>query len=124
MGQGWMRRQSVIAIFILAHMWPINVWPTTTSFGTARGTRGVEVTLNGGKTWVSLGGRALPLVQDIVIRSRIGHAWIELADGSRLTVLPSDIVQLRRSDPCAERRGELPGGYPCRYTHTRARSWR
>jgi ferric-dicitrate binding protein FerR (iron transport regulator) len=49
-----------------------------------------------------LGGHSLPLVQDIVIRSRIGHVLIELAHGSRLTVLPSDIVQLRDANGTIE----------------------
>jgi hypothetical protein len=36
------------------------------------------------------------------MRSKIGHALIELADGSRLTVLPSDIIQLRAADGTIE----------------------
>jgi hypothetical protein len=89
-----------LLIFSLAL--PIAGWAGATSFGTVRGTRGVEVTFNGGKTWVPLTRRALPLVQDVVMRSKRGHAQIVLVDGSRLTVLPSDILQLRDVDGTIE----------------------
>jgi hypothetical protein len=98
MTHGWVWQRAVVGLLIFPLTLPIQVWAGATSFGVVRGTRGVEVTLNGGKTWIALGGRSLPLVQDIVIRSTIGNALIELADGSRLTVQPSDTVQLRDAD--------------------------
>jgi hypothetical protein len=98
----WVWGKAVIGMLILSLVLPIHVWAGATSFGTARGTQGVEITFNAGKTWVPLGGRSLPLMQDIVIRSTIGNALIELADGSRLHVLPSDTVQLREAEGTIE----------------------
>ena len=56
MVQGWVWRRAVIGIFILFQTLPIYAWPRTTSLGTARGTRAVELSFGEGKAWLSLGG--------------------------------------------------------------------
>ena len=56
--------------------------------GTARGPAAAQLSLNGGKSWLALGPRSLPLLPGTEIRSRSGTADLVLADGSRITALP------------------------------------
>jgi FecR-like protein len=68
-------------------------WPGTTSLGTARSSRAVEVSLDDGKAWLALGGRSSAVMPESLIRSRSGSALVELIDGSRVTILPFSAVR-------------------------------
>jgi hypothetical protein len=70
--------------------------------GTARGVRGVELSLDGGKIWLPLGARSLPVLSDTAIRTTTGGAVLDLADGSRLTVLPLSSLRLRETGTATE----------------------
>ena len=56
--------------------------------GTARGPETARLSLNGGKSWLALGGRSLPVMPGTEIRSAGGHAQLALGDGSRISVMP------------------------------------
>jgi len=70
--------------------------------GTARGYRGVEVSLDGGKTWVKLGQRSLPLLDGARLRSTTGSAVLTLSDGSRVALLPGTSVDLQQASSATE----------------------
>ncbi len=81
---------------------PLQAWSATTSLGTARGVRGVEVSLDGGKRWLPLGSRSLPVMEGTQIRSTTGAALVDLAEGSRVNVLPFSAVGVRDSGEAIE----------------------
>jgi len=56
--------------------------------GTVRGPETARLSLNGGKSWLSLGGRSLPMMPGTEIRSAGGNAQLALGDGSRISVMP------------------------------------
>src|SRR5262249_13514797 len=72
------------------------------SLGTARGIRGVEMSLDGGKTWLPLGSRSLPVLDDTAIRAKTGGAMLDLSDGSRLNVPPFSSVRVRATGAATE----------------------
>lgn len=64
------------------------------SLGTARGTRGVELSLDGTR-WLPLGGRSMPLLEGSRIRTTAGGAVLDLTDGTRLGLLPFSTLAVR-----------------------------
>jgi len=56
--------------------------------GTVRGPETARLSLNGGKSWLALGGRSLPVMPGTEIRSAGGNAQLALGDGSRISVMP------------------------------------
>lgn len=56
--------------------------------GTVRGPQPAKLSLNGGKSWLALGGRSLPVMAGTEIRTAAGHARLTLSDGSRISVMP------------------------------------
>lgn len=100
----WVRRlrevlSSVLVLLLIA---PVAAWPATASLGTARGVRGVEISLDAGKTWLPLGGRSLPILDGTQLRSTTGGALLDLADGSRVNVLPFSSVRVRETGAATE----------------------
>jgi hypothetical protein len=82
---------------------PIPGWSApAASLGTARGVRGVELSLDGGKTWLPLGSRSLPVLEGTQIRTKTGGALVDLADGSRLNLLPFSSASFRETGPAIE----------------------
>jgi hypothetical protein len=67
-----------------------------TGLGIARGFRGVEVSLDGGKGWLPIGQRAFPLLDGAQLRTTSGAAVLALNDGSRVNLLPASSTELRR----------------------------
>jgi FecR protein len=102
MVQGRVWRRAVIGVFTLSQMFSIYAWPGTTSLGTARGTRAVELSFGEGKAWLSLGGRSYPVMPDMQIRSTTGSAMIELVDGSRVNILPFSAVRFQDAEGTIE----------------------
>jgi hypothetical protein len=68
-----------------------------TLLGTVRGPETAKLSLNGGKSWLTLGGRALPVMPGTEIRSAAGTAQLTLADGSRVNVMPFSTVRFAES---------------------------
>jgi len=56
--------------------------------GTARGPQTARLSLDGGKSWLTLGGQSLPLLAGTEIRSSAGNAELTLNEGSRILVMP------------------------------------
>jgi FecR-like protein len=93
MVRGGVWRRALIGICILSQTLSMYAWPGTTSLGTARSSRAVEVSLDDGKAWLALGGRSSAVMPESLIRSRSGSALVELIDGSRVTILPFSAVR-------------------------------
>jgi hypothetical protein len=70
--------------------------------GTARGYRGVEISLDGGKSWMPIGARAFPLLDGAQMRTTSGVAALSLRDGGRIGMLPTSAVELRQSGSATE----------------------
>ena len=88
---------------------PFPVWSGSTSLGTVRGVRAARLSIDGGKTWLAVTGRALPVLNGAELRTTGGSAVLELSDGSRVSVLPFSAVQFR----------ETNGGYGLSVLHGR-----
>jgi hypothetical protein len=87
---------------------PLPAW-SAASLGTARGVRGVEVSLDAGKTWLPLGSRSLAVLEGARLRTTTGGAVLDLTDGSRVNVLPFSSLGVRRA----------PGGLEVALTYGR-----
>ncbi len=53
------------------------------------------MSLDGGKSWLPLSGYALPVVDGARLRSASGSAFVDLTDGSRMTLLPFGAASFR-----------------------------
>lgn len=106
---------AVLSITLVA---PAAIVPTSDAaagLGTARGYRGVEVSLDSGKSWLPLGQRAFPLLDGAQMRSTSGAALLSLNDGSRVSLLPASTVELRQAGNATEvtlRSGRLTFSLP------------
>jgi hypothetical protein len=63
--------------------------------GTVRGIRAVELSLDGGTSWLALGSRSLPVLEGTQLRTGNGGAVVELGDGGRLNVMPFSLLRFR-----------------------------
>jgi len=85
-----------LATVLLANSVPA-LSAVSASLGTASGIRGVEMSVDGGKMWLPLDKRSLPVLEATDIRSTSGSAVLDLVDGSRLTVSPFSALRLRQT---------------------------
>ncbi len=91
-------RQLLIGPLVLALLAPLDVvWSLPLSLGTVRGVRGTRVSLDHGKTWLAPNGRGLPVLSGTELKTLGGLARIELADGSRLDVLPFSALRVEEA---------------------------
>jgi hypothetical protein len=60
-----------------------------------RGQRAARLTLDGGKSWLTLGARALPVLGGSELRTTGGSATLDMADGSRAVLLPFSAARFR-----------------------------
>jgi len=84
----------VLALTLAA---PFAAFGGAASLGTARGIRGVELSLDGGQRWLPLGARSLPILDGVQVRATTGGALLELGDGSRVNVLPFTSLRFRET---------------------------
>jgi len=91
---------AVVLILTLAAPFP--VWSGAASLGTARGVRSVEWSADGGKSWLPLGSRALPVLDGTEVRASSGGALLDLTDGSRLNLLPFSSLRVRETGATTE----------------------
>jgi hypothetical protein len=98
-------RRTLAGLLALLIAAPVPGWSASAeaaSLGTARGIRGVELSLDSGKTWLPLGSRSLPVLGDTAVRTTTGGALLDLADGSRLTVLPFSSLRVQETGAATE----------------------
>jgi hypothetical protein len=88
----------VVSLVAPAHL----AWSGAGSLGTARGVRGIELSLDHGKSWLPLGARSLPVLDGTRVRSTSGGALIDFTDGSRLNVLPFTDLRFRDTGTATE----------------------
>jgi len=67
---------------------PRPILAASATLGTVRGQQTAKLSLDGGKSWLALGGRSLPVLSGTEIRSGAGNAQLALSDGSRISVMP------------------------------------
>lgn len=82
----------VVALVLLPWVIPAPGWALA-SLGTGRGTRGVELSLDEGKTWLPFGAHALPILDGAQLRSTSGGASVDLTDGSQVHLFPFSAVR-------------------------------
>lgn len=93
----WRASRGVLVVLLaLATAVPVPAWGEPLSLGTARGVRGVEASLDGGRTWLPLGARSLPVLDGTQVRSTTGGALVDLVDGSRVNLLPFSAMSVQR----------------------------
>jgi hypothetical protein len=88
---------TLVASVALSLTLALPVYSEAASIGTARGIRAVELTLDGGKSWLPMGGVSMPILDGTQIRSRTGGAAVDFTDGSRINVLPFSAVTFREA---------------------------
>src|SRR5215475_110511 len=84
----------LIGVLVLSMATPLTGW-TAASLGVARGVSSAKLSIDGGKTWLPLGGRSLPVLDGAQLRSASGGATLDLSDGSRISILPFSSLQFR-----------------------------
>ncbi len=94
-GRRW--RSGLVGLLVLVLAVPVPVLGAGASLGTAQGVRSAEVSLDGGTRWLPVGGRSLPVVDGARIRSAGGAVRLDLADGSRINVLPFSAVRIAQA---------------------------
>ena len=87
-------RTAMIATLSASLALPVPPVTASVLLGTARGPEAARLSLNGGKSWLSLGGRSLPVLPGTEIRSAAGEAEITLNEGSRILVMPFTALTL------------------------------
>src|SRR5438552_6777600 len=87
---------------------PFPVWSGSTSLGTVRGVRAARLSIDGGKTWLAVTGRALPVLDGAELRTTGGTAVLDLSEGSLVSVVPFSAVQSREAHRMS--RPSLPHG--------------
>jgi hypothetical protein len=85
----------LVSFLVLTLISPVPVWSVALSMGSARGVGSVELSLDDGGNWLSLGSRALPILDGTQLRTSNGSVVIDMSDGSRLNVLPFSFLRLR-----------------------------
>jgi hypothetical protein len=81
---------------------PTPLWANLSSLGIVRGQRAARITLDGGKSWLTLAGRSLPVLGGSELRTSGGAATLEMSDGGRAVVLPFSAVRFRDDRGAAE----------------------
>ena len=90
-------KQVLCGFVVFCLVGPPPVWCGSSSLGTVRGVRGAKLSIDGGKTWLALTGRALPLLDGAELRTTVGSAVLDLSDGSRVSVLSFSAVRFRET---------------------------
>ena len=91
-------KSAMLGFLAVSLVAPFPVWSDSTSLGTVRGVRAARLSIDGGKTWLAVTGRALPVLDGAELRTTAGSAVLDLSDGSRVSVLPFSAVQFRETN--------------------------
>jgi len=78
------------------------VWGGAGPIGTVRGLKEAKLSIDGGKTWLAVTARGLPVVRGAELRSAAGTAELELADGSRVNVFPFTALRFEGAQSITE----------------------
>jgi hypothetical protein len=100
--QGRVWRAFVSGSVIMFQVLTIHAWSAPASLGTVRGTRAVELTFSGDRTWLPIRERSYPVMPGMQVRSKASPAAIELIDGSRINLLPFSMVQVQEAQDSIE----------------------
>ena len=94
-----MVKSAIFGFLAVSLVAPFPVWSgSTSSLGTVSGVRAARLSIDGGKTWLAVTGRALPVLDGAELRTTGGSAVLDLSDGSRFSVLPFSAVQFRETN--------------------------
>ncbi len=109
--------RAVATTLVMATFLPVPGFGTPLSLGTVRVMRGVQVSSDGGKTWLAASMAPTPLADGTWIRATTGGALLELTDGSRVSVMPFSEASIEREahgTAIALHRGRLSLRLPAR----------
>ncbi|HWP35469.1 MAG TPA: hypothetical protein VNM66_07725 [Thermodesulfobacteriota bacterium] len=95
-------RDLVVAFLIVVLALPMPLWAGSPALGTARGVRAAELSLDGGKSWLPLGKVSLPVLEGARLRTVNGGVLLDLADGSRINVLPFSALRVQQAGGALE----------------------
>ncbi len=88
-------RPLLVGALVFSLAVPSSLWASGSSLGVVRGQRAARLTLDGGKSWLTLGTRSLPVLGGSELRTTGGSATLEMADGSRAALLPFSAARFR-----------------------------
>ena len=91
-------KSAMLGFLAVSLVAPFPVCSGSTSLGTVRGVRAARLSIDGGKTWLAVTGRALPVLNGAELRTTAGSAVLDLSDGSRVSVLPFSAVRFRETN--------------------------
>jgi len=86
-----------VAVSVFSILAPPSVWSAARPLGTARGVRAAKLSFDGGKSWLAIGAGSLPVLEGTDIQSTSGVVVLDLADRSRITVLPFSALRITDS---------------------------
>ncbi|HEX7126753.1 MAG TPA: hypothetical protein VF406_13430 [Thermodesulfobacteriota bacterium] len=91
-------RRNLLSTFWVAALVGALVIPSQSlaavALGSARGVRTAALSLDGRGGWLSLANRSLPVMSGSRLRTTTGAVAVDLADGSRLVVMPFSAVRV------------------------------
>ena len=74
-----MVKSAIFGFLAVSLVAPFPVWSDSTSLGTVRGVRAARLSIDGGKTWLAVTGRALPVLDGAELRTTAGTAVLDLS---------------------------------------------
>ena len=95
---GRLSKRALIGFIVLSLVAPFPGWSNSPPLGTARGVRAAKLSIDGGKTWLAVTGRSLPVLNGAELRTAGGSAVLDLSDGSRVGVHPFSTVQFKETN--------------------------
>src|SRR3989442_1258959 len=95
---GRLSKRALVGFIVLSLVAPFPGWSNSPPLGTARGVRAAKLSIDGGKTWLAVTGRSLPVLSGAELRTAGGSAVLDLSDGSRVGVHPFSTVQFKETN--------------------------
>lgn len=90
-------KRALVGFLVVSLVAPFPAWSGPPPLGTAQGLRAGKLSLDGGKTWLPLAQRSLPVLEGTEVRTMGGSAVLDLSDGSRVGVAPLSAVRIQES---------------------------
>jgi hypothetical protein len=95
---GRLLKTALVTFLVFSLVAPFPGWSNSPPLGTAHGVRAAKLSIDGGKTWLAVTGRSLPVLNGAELRTAGGSAVLDLTDGSRVGVLPFSTVQFKETN--------------------------
>lgn len=100
-------RAIAVGFLVTCLLTPAPASAAAAGLGIARGVRDAELSLDGGRRWLSLEDRALPAMAGSHVRTTTGSVTLDLADGSRIALAPFSALRVEGSGMIDVRYGRV-----------------